>query len=577
MSTQRIVKVFIASPGDLAVERRAFKEVVDELNGGYGRGAHVTFEPLGWEDALSTVGRRSQSVINQDIDACHVFVLVMWRRWGQEAPDAAPYTSYTEEEFYRALARFEKDGKPTIFVFFKHIDPGQMADPGEQLKKVLAFRKQLEETRKVLYRPFDDDASFREEIDRHLVGFAEGQCETMDGVRALPIIPDSILAELNKHQAELQRAVEDLELLRAEAKRAQEDAEQARAQAKDAAARAEAAERVAETSAAAHLLALAEEAAKAALDGKIEEARQGFAKALDGTTNLHVLFLGFEFFRRIGELEEAEQLLRRGLAISGPDAQTAATGAAYGNLGLVLRTRGDLDGAEAMHRKSLAIAEKLGRLEGMVSQYGNLGVDLGTRGDLDGAEEMFRKALAVAEKLGRLEGMANAYGNLGVVLQNRGNLDGAEAMHRKALVIDEKLGRLEGMANQYGNLGIVLKNRGDLGGAEKMLRKSLAMEEKLGRLEGMATAYGNLGVVLQTCGDLDGGEEMLRKALAIEKKLGRLEGMANAYGNLGLILKTRDDLHGAREMWSESRELFARLGARPMVDRVQGWIDSLAK
>ena len=117
MSRPRVIKVFIASPGDLAIERRAFKEVIDELNNGFGRGADVEFEPLGWEDALSTVGRRSQAVINQDIDACDVFVLVMWRRWGQEAPDAAPYySSYTEEEFYRALARYEKGGRPTIFV-----------------------------------------------------------------------------------------------------------------------------------------------------------------------------------------------------------------------------------------------------------------------------------------------------------------------------------------------------------------------------------------------------------------------------------------------------------------------------
>src|SRR5690348_11862225 len=108
MSERRSIKVFIASPGDLPIERRAFKEVVDELNRGFGDGAGVTFAPLGWEDALSAVGRRSQSVINQEVDICDVFVLAMWRRWGQEAPDAAPFSSYTEEEFYRALGRFER-------------------------------------------------------------------------------------------------------------------------------------------------------------------------------------------------------------------------------------------------------------------------------------------------------------------------------------------------------------------------------------------------------------------------------------------------------------------------------------
>ena len=52
MDVVREIKVFIASPGDLAVERRAFKNTIDSLNNGFGRGADVTFVPLGWEDAL---------------------------------------------------------------------------------------------------------------------------------------------------------------------------------------------------------------------------------------------------------------------------------------------------------------------------------------------------------------------------------------------------------------------------------------------------------------------------------------------------------------------------------------------
>ena len=576
MSTERVIKVFIASPGDLAEERRAFKEVVDELNKGFGRGAHVTFQPLGWEDALSTMGRRSQSVINEDIDACDIFILVMWRRWGQEAPDAKPYSSYTEEEFYRALARNEKDRTPTLFVFFKHIDPGQMADAGPQLEKVLAFRKKLEATRRVLPRRFEDEKSFRIEIDKHLTAFVDGKCEAVDSDRVLPIVPDSIQAEIDAHREAAQRAVEELEKLRFEADRAKEEAEQARAEAKSATARADAAERVAEATSAAQSLALAEGAAKAALDGRIEEARQNFAKALDGTTNLRVLFLGSQFFHRIGELGEAEQLLRRGLAISGPEAETVQTASAYGNLGVLLRTRGDLEGAEAMYCKSLAIDEKHGRLEGMANAYGNLGNVLQTRGDLEGAEAMHRKSLAIEEKLGRLEGMASVYGNLGVVLQTRGDLEGAEAMHRKSLAIEEKLGRLEGMADSYGNLGNVLQTRGDLEGAEAMYRKSLAINEKLGRPASMANDYGNLGNVLQTRGDLEGAEAMYRKSLAIDEKLGRLEGMANQYGNLGKVLQTRGDLEGARGLWAKSRDLFARLGARQMADKMQNWIDSLS-
>ena len=108
MPETRTIRAFIASPGDLAVERRAFKDVIDELNAGFGDGAGVKFAALGWEDTLATTGRRSQEVINREVDRCDVFVLTMHRRWGQEAPDAKPYSSYTEEEFHRAFARWQK-------------------------------------------------------------------------------------------------------------------------------------------------------------------------------------------------------------------------------------------------------------------------------------------------------------------------------------------------------------------------------------------------------------------------------------------------------------------------------------
>jgi len=62
-----------------------------------------------------------------------------------------------------------------------------------------------------------------------------------------------------------------------------------------------------------------------------------------------------------------------------------------------MKTRGDLDGAEGMYRKALAIDEKLGHLEGMAIQYGNLGIVMKTRGDLDGAEAITRIELALGK------------------------------------------------------------------------------------------------------------------------------------------------------------------------------------
>ncbi|MFO0971979.1 MAG: tetratricopeptide repeat protein [Phycisphaerae bacterium] len=277
-----------------------------------------------------------------------------------------------------------------------------------------------------------------------------------------------------------------------------------------------------------------------------------------------------------GDLDQAEAMLRKSLAINEKLGRLEGMAAAYGNLGLIYQTRGDLDQAEAMHRKALEINEKLGRLEGMASQYGNLGVIYRTRGDLDQAEEMYKKSLAISEKLGLLKLTANQYGNLGVIYQTRGELDQAESMHRKSLEIEEKLGRLEGMAIQYGNLGLIYRTRGDLDQAEEMYKKSLAISEKLGLLELTANQYGNLGVIYKTRGELDQAEAMLRKALAIDEKLGRLEGMAIAYGNLGVIAKQRGQIAEARRLWTLSRDLYIKIGAKPMVVQLQGWLDGLS-
>jgi len=53
MAEKRRVRVFLASPRDLAVERRAFKEQIKLLNLGFGDGVGCEFVPLGWEDTLA--------------------------------------------------------------------------------------------------------------------------------------------------------------------------------------------------------------------------------------------------------------------------------------------------------------------------------------------------------------------------------------------------------------------------------------------------------------------------------------------------------------------------------------------
>jgi tetratricopeptide (TPR) repeat protein len=518
MTDKRKIRVFIASPGDLSVERQSFRKTVEMLNQGFGDGAGVEFVPLGWEDTLSTVGRRSQSVINRDIDTCDVFILTLHRRWGQEAPDSE-YSSYTEEEFHRALDRFRKSTQPEIFVFFKKVDAASMADPGPQLSKVLEFRRSLEESHEVLYRLFEDENGFQEEIDRHLRAYARGEHLKPGGSS------DKVLLPL-----EYRKAVEEAK------KAAQREGD-----------------RVEELAS-----FLAEQAADLALSGRIEQARQSFARATEGTVNPEILRLAVEFYYRTGELSTAEELVYRIAALASSDLSWAAV--AYSWRGLIYLQRGELDKAEETHRKALETDERLGHQQGMATCYGNLGVIYNTRGDLDRAEEMHRKALEIHERLGHQRGMARHYGNLGVIYKTRGDSDNAEEMLCKALEIHERLGHQQGVAADYGNLGVIYKSRGDLEKAEEMHRKALEIHERLGDQEGIAIQYGNLGQIYERRGELDKAEEMCRKALEINERLGRQAGMAVQIGNLGMVCQKRGDLDKAEEMRCKALEINERLG-----------------
>lgn len=167
----KVIKVFLASPGDLHEERKLVKEVEGELNDVVASYLGYRIEVKGWEDTLPGAGR-PQSIINRDLDSSDLFIGMMWRRWGTPPQADGLYTSGFEEEFTRAIGRHEKTGKPDIALYFKKIDESLLADPGMDLSKVIDFKKKVADDRKVLYQEFSDSNELqryvRKKIEKYL-------------------------------------------------------------------------------------------------------------------------------------------------------------------------------------------------------------------------------------------------------------------------------------------------------------------------------------------------------------------------------------------------------------------------
>lgn len=200
---RNILQVFLASPSDLSEERRIAKQVVQEVNGIISRTMGWEVELLGWEDTLPG-SARPQELINNDVEQCQLFVGLLWRRWGQET---GIYSSGFQEEYEYARSRRGKTKLPEIWLFFKKVDSDLVVDPGEQLQKVLTFRKNLELSKELFFKEFDDSQGWekllRDHLLRHVIQLANApqvSIETPMGASTMipSPVPDSLICDFSE-------------------------------------------------------------------------------------------------------------------------------------------------------------------------------------------------------------------------------------------------------------------------------------------------------------------------------------------------------------------------------------------
>jgi hypothetical protein len=140
-----------------------------------------------------------------------------------------------------------------------------MDDPGEQLTKVLEFRRRLEGSRQVLYRTFGTVTEFKSELEKHLLAFANGELpvpRTAARRIHLPILAD--------RSPETERT---------------------------------------------HDLAMMREAQLAAAGGRIEEASVLFARLSQTSLNVEVLDIAHGFFEQVGNTDAALAVLERKITL----------------------------------------------------------------------------------------------------------------------------------------------------------------------------------------------------------------------------------------------------------------------
>ena len=175
----QVLRLVVASPGDVAKERRLVSRVVDEVN-------RVTAEELGlivkailWEtDAYPGFHVEGpQGLIDEvlGLDSCDLLVGIFWKRFGTPTTDAE---SGTEHEIMRAYKSWKEHKRPGIMLYFsrKPYSP-QTEKELEQWSKVLTLRKSLPfESLWWGYKdPRDFESLFRFHLSRYLFAYAKAK------------------------------------------------------------------------------------------------------------------------------------------------------------------------------------------------------------------------------------------------------------------------------------------------------------------------------------------------------------------------------------------------------------------
>jgi hypothetical protein len=160
MRKPNVYRVMIGSPSDLAEERQAATDAVNEWNAQHADAEGVVLLPVKWEThALPTSGVRPQSAINdQLVDRCDILVGMFWTKLGTSTGIAA---SGTVEE----IDRFVSDGKPTMLYFSGRKVSKAKLDP-KQSAKLKKFKAAT--YKKALVGSFDSAASLKRVLLRDL-------------------------------------------------------------------------------------------------------------------------------------------------------------------------------------------------------------------------------------------------------------------------------------------------------------------------------------------------------------------------------------------------------------------------
>lgn len=424
---------------------------------------------------------------------CDYTVLVLSDRWGSPPGTDEKYTSGTEEEYNVARECIASDTHPMsdMLVLFKGVDPKQLSDPGQQLQRVLNFKKTLESEKSLLFATFDSRPEFERHLRRQLLSWAARS----SGEEPPPI---------SSNPPPIDQAIDT---------GGAEDAK---------------------NDVANDLVDRADNLAKA---GRYVEAESAYATAVVGRRDLRALTKYIRFLRRTGRLDQAVALSLRLSEMAREQSDWRSEIEGLSNIAIVERKKGNLQVSMNSLNQAADIARSAGNdgRKDLAFCLDNLGLTARKMGDFREALSYHLEAVRVREEIDDDRGMANALNHAGALLRQFGQYEDAEEMHRKALSMFRAMEYPRGETQALANLGEDLLSTHHAEEAIDFFEKSLVINRALNSPEGIGMNLWQLGRAALRQDDLVMARRYAADAIIEDNSSGRPEGIAGAYHLMGQV------------------------------------------
>jgi len=167
----RVLRIVVASPGDVQAERKALPDVIDEINRGVAADRNLRFELSRWETdtypSFHADGPQGKIDTILRIDDCDLLIGIFWHRFGTPTKDAA---SGTEHEFRLAHQAWQRTGRPQIMVYFneKAYSP-RSREETDQWSGVFEFKSNF--PKEGLWWPYKGRAQLVSLVRNHLTQY----------------------------------------------------------------------------------------------------------------------------------------------------------------------------------------------------------------------------------------------------------------------------------------------------------------------------------------------------------------------------------------------------------------------